>query len=85
MEAFNRIYENRDEEPLLREGPHKKWDMDTESTELEGSRLKDIEWEDLEEDEDNGNGKKQRVEVCLNLVFLHLITRSINTEKDTRE
>ena len=45
-----------------KEGPHKKWDMDTESTELEGSRLEDIEWEDLEEDEDNGNGKIQRVE-----------------------
>nr|KAJ0202925.1 hypothetical protein LSAT_V11C500289390 [Lactuca sativa] len=45
-----------------KEGSHKKWDIDPESTNLGGSRLEDMEWEDLEEDEDNGQRKKQRVE-----------------------
>ncbi|KAK9048331.1 hypothetical protein SSX86_032706 [Deinandra increscens subsp. villosa] len=41
-----------------KEGQHKKWDMDPESTNMENPRL---EVEDLEEDEGNGK-KKQRVE-----------------------
>ncbi|KAE8704288.1 hypothetical protein F3Y22_tig00110458pilonHSYRG00438 [Hibiscus syriacus] len=46
-----------------KEGPHKKWDMDLESTNLESSRIEDMVWEDLEEDEDNDNGKgKKKVE-----------------------
>ncbi|KAE8681194.1 putative lipid-binding protein AIR1 [Hibiscus syriacus] len=36
-----------------KEGPHKKWDMDLESTNLESSMIEDMVWEDLEEDEDN--------------------------------
>ncbi|KAE8720978.1 hypothetical protein F3Y22_tig00017792pilonHSYRG00049 [Hibiscus syriacus] len=49
---------------VYKEGPHKKWDMDPESTNLESSRIEDMVWEDLEEDEDNdnGKGKKQRVD-----------------------
>ncbi|KAL6513274.1 hypothetical protein OROGR_020760 [Orobanche gracilis] len=43
-----------------KEGPHKKWDVDPESTYMEGSTV-ESEWEDLEdEDDDKGRGKKQR-------------------------
>ncbi|XP_039063935.1 uncharacterized protein LOC120208863 [Hibiscus syriacus] len=58
MEAIDWFFE------VYKEGPHKKWDMDPESTNLESSRIEDMVWEDLEEDEDNdnGKGKKQRVD-----------------------
>ena len=46
-------------------GPDKKWDINPESTYIEGSssRLDDMVWECLdEEDLENGQGKKQRVD-----------------------
>ncbi|KAI3790548.1 hypothetical protein L2E82_03661 [Cichorium intybus] len=46
-------------------GPHKKWDINPESTYIEGSssRLKDMVWENLdEEDVENGQGKRPRVD-----------------------
>lgn len=46
-------------------GPHKKWDLDPENTNLEGSsaRFEEMRWENLAEDRvDNGKGKRSRVE-----------------------
>ncbi|KAI3698708.1 hypothetical protein L2E82_42453 [Cichorium intybus] len=46
-------------------GPHKKWDINPESTYIEGSssRLEDMVWENLdEEDVENGQGKRPRVD-----------------------
>ncbi|KAJ9567783.1 hypothetical protein OSB04_003749 [Centaurea solstitialis] len=46
-------------------GPHKKWDIDPESTYIEGSssRLQEMAWENLdEEDMEDGNGKRQRLD-----------------------
>ncbi|KAF5800582.1 putative HAT dimerization domain, ribonuclease H-like superfamily [Helianthus annuus] len=46
-------------------GPHKKWDMNPESTYIEGSsaQLEEMVWEDLvEEDVDNGKGKRARLD-----------------------
>ncbi|KAJ9548765.1 hypothetical protein OSB04_021308 [Centaurea solstitialis] len=46
-------------------GPHKNWDIDPESTYIEGSssRLQEMAWENLdEEDMEDGNGKRQRIE-----------------------
>ena len=47
-----------------KEGPHKKWDMNPESTNLENSMLEDMMWDDLDDDddEDNGRGKRPRVD-----------------------
>ncbi|KAJ9543423.1 hypothetical protein OSB04_023130 [Centaurea solstitialis] len=43
-----------------KDGPHKKWDMDPESTYLEGSTF-ESEWEGLDDEDDpKGKGKKQR-------------------------
>nr|KAJ0193274.1 hypothetical protein LSAT_V11C800398370 [Lactuca sativa] len=54
-----------------KEGPHKKWDMNPESTYLEGSSslLEDMDWEELEEDEDrdSGKGKKTKGELSFDV------------------
>ncbi|KAL6522089.1 hypothetical protein OROMI_031966 [Orobanche minor] len=46
-------------------GPHKKWDVNPESTYIEGSsaRLEDMTWENLDDElVDNGKGKRPRVD-----------------------
>ncbi|KAJ9567450.1 hypothetical protein OSB04_003416 [Centaurea solstitialis] len=46
-------------------GPHKKWDVNPESTYIEGSsaRLEDMAWENLDDElVDNGKGKRPRVD-----------------------
>ncbi|XP_021991131.1 uncharacterized protein LOC110887875 [Helianthus annuus] len=49
-----------------KEGPHKKWDMDPESTKLECSTLEDMKrWEDLEKDEDKNNDKGNKTKAGL--------------------
>lgn len=56
-----------------KEGPQKKWYMHPKSTNLEGSnsRLKDMEWEDLEEDDDNDDDqtKNQRWTKFVSLIM----------------
>ncbi|KAK9057621.1 hypothetical protein SSX86_022457 [Deinandra increscens subsp. villosa] len=43
-----------------KEGPHKKWDVDAESTNLESARIEDV-WDELDsDDERTKKGKKQR-------------------------
>ncbi|KAJ9538361.1 hypothetical protein OSB04_031094 [Centaurea solstitialis] len=51
-----------------KEEPHKNWDMDSESTYMEGSTF-ESEWEGLDDEYDaKGKGKKRRVD-CLALVL----------------
>ncbi|XP_076951534.1 B3 domain-containing protein REM17-like [Bidens hawaiensis] len=42
-----------------KEGPHKKWDIDPESSNLESSRLAEMAWENLEKDEENDKALKK--------------------------